>query len=314
MISKTYNCAGLRIGSAAALAAPLDAGEPDFVFIEGDLREAPDERPPGEIVAERVVDGVPRYTFARSGDVVVARFFGLADFDIDTARGCVVSHPRAGADRAIVPILFTGTIVAFLLSMGGSLVLHASAVEVDGQAVAFIGYSGQGKTTVATLFCAAGHPLVTDDVLPVAANDMGLVSCAPGGTQLRVRPKAESAIDHFTEDVSRGRTADGRHGVSPVPTRAAQLPLRAAIIPQPDRERPHCEAHRLPAIEAMLALTRFQRIEGWKSELELRSQFAMIARVAGSVPVLTMRVPWGPPFRAGLVGEILGALGPCLVS
>jgi hypothetical protein len=310
----TYNCAGLRIGSAAPLAASADGGEPDIVFIEGEPREVLDERPPGEVVAERVVDGVPRYTFARCGDVVVARFFGLADFDIDTARGYVVSHPRPDADPAIIPILFTGTIVAYLLSVGGSLVLHASAVEVDGEAVAFIGYSGQGKTTVATLFCAAGYPLVTDDVLPVAADDRGHVSCAPGGVQLRVRPKAEAVIDHFTEEVPRGRTADGRHGVSPVLTRAARLPLRAAIVPQPDRERPHCEGRRLPAIEAMLALTRFQRIEGWKSEHELRAQFAMIARVASSVPVLTMRVPWGPPFRPGLVTEVLDALDACLVS
>jgi hypothetical protein len=64
----------------------------------------------------------------------------------------------------------------------------------------------------------------------------------------------------------------------------------------------------------MLALTRFQRIEGWKSEHELRAQFAMIARVASSVPVLTMRVPWGPPFRPGLVTEVLDALDACLVS
>ena len=103
----------------------------------------------------------PRYTFARCGDIVVARFFGLADFEIDTATAVVVSHPRPEADPAIVPILLTGTIVAYLLSVGGNLVLHASAVEVDGGALAFIGYSGQGKTTLATFVLRrrvpAGH-------------------------------------------------------------------------------------------------------------------------------------------------------------
>ena len=64
----------------------------------------------------------------------------------------------------------------------------------------------------------------------------------------------------------------------------------------------------------MLALTRFQRIEGWKSEHELRAQFATITRVVGSVPVLTMRVPWGPPFRPDLVAEVLEAIDACLVA
>jgi hypothetical protein len=217
-------------------------------------------------------------------------------------------------DPAIIPILVSGTIVAYLLSLGGNLVLHASAVEVDGGAVAFIGYSGQGKTTLATLFCAAGYPLVTDDVLPVAVDERGEVSCTPGGVQLRVRPKAEAVIAHFTEDVPRRRTADGRQGISPVLTGASRLPLRAAVVPEPDRERQDCESRRLPAIEAMLTLTRFQRIEGWKSDRELRAQFGTITRVAGSVPVLVMRVPWGPPFRPDVVAEVLGALGPSLVG
>ena len=147
---------------------------------------------------------------------------------------------------------------------------------------------------MATLFCAAGYPLVTDDVLPVAVSDRGDVSCVPGGILLRVRPKAEAVIDHLAADVPRGLTADGRHGVSPRLTGAARLQLRAAVIPLPDREHTRCESRLLAPIEAMMTLTRFQRIEGWKSDHELRGQFAMISRVVGSVPVLAVRVPWAP--------------------
>ena len=314
MASRTYNCAGLRVESPVPLTAPVDDGEPDIVFVVGEPRTAVGERPPGEVVAERVVDGVPWYTFARCGGIVVARFFGLADFDIDTERRRVVSHPRPEVDPAIIPILLTGTIVAYLLSEGGNLVLHASAVELDGGALAFIGYSGQGKTTLASLFCAAGYPLVTDDLLPVKVDELGDVSCTPGGVQLRVRPKAEAVIAHFTDSVPRRRTADGRQGVSPLLTRAHRLTLRAAVIPEPDRQRQHCECRRLPAIEAMLALTRFQRIEGWKSEHELRAQFGVITQVAGSVPVLAVQVPWGPPFRPEVVAEVLELLAPSLVG
>jgi hypothetical protein len=310
----TYNCAGLRIESPVQLPATIDNGEPDIVFLEGEPWTAEHDRPRGELIAERVIGGVPTYTFARCGDRVVASFYTLADFEIDLAQRRVVSHPRPGTDPGIIPILLTGTIVAFLLSMGGALVFHASAVEVDGGALAFIGHSGQGKTTLATLFCAAGYPLVTDDVLPVAVSHRGDVSCVPGGVLLRVRPKAEAVIDHLAADVPRGLTADGRHGVSPRLTRAARLQLRAAVIPLPDREHTQCDSRRLAPIEAMMTLTRFQRIEGWKSDHELRAQFAMITRVVGSVPVLAMRVPWGPPFRPHLVAEMLDVISPAPVG
>jgi hypothetical protein len=292
----------------------VDDGEPDLTFFEGEPWAADQVRPGGQVVAERVIDGVPTYRFTRCGDRVLASFYTLADFVLDLARRRVVSHPGPGTDPAIIPILLTGTIVAFLLSIAGDLVLHASAVEVDGGAIAFIGYSGQGKTTLATLFCAAGHPLVTDDVLPVAVDDAGTVTCAPGGILLRVRPKAEEVIGHFAPGVPQRLTADGRHGVSPPVTGAARLPLRAAVVPWPDREHPNCGSRRLGPTEAVMTLTRFQRIEGWKSADELRAQFAAITRVVDSVPVLAMHVPWGPPFRSDLVAEVLGALRPALVG
>ncbi len=310
----TYNCAGLRIESPVALAASVDSGEPDIVFVEGEPWAGERKAPPGDVIAERLIDGVPTYRFTRCGDRVLASFYSLADFELDLAQRRIVSHPRPGTDRAIIPILLTGTITAFLLSMDGALVLHASAVEVDGGALAFIGYSGQGKTTLATLFCAAGYLLVTDDVLPVAVDGQGTATCAPGGILLRVRPKAEAVIGHFATGVPKGLTADGRHGVSPPVTGAARLILRAAIVPLPDREHPHCGSRRLGPTEAVMTLTRFQRIEGWKSSQDLRAQFTMITQVVDSVPVLAMHVPWGPPFRSDLVAEVLGALGQGLVG
>jgi hypothetical protein len=49
----------------------------------------------------------------------------------------------------------------------GKDVLHASAVALEGRAVAFMGRSGAGKTTLAGRIIANGGRLVTDDVLAV---------------------------------------------------------------------------------------------------------------------------------------------------
>ena len=116
----TYNCAGLRIESPVALAASVDSGEPDIVFVEGEPWAGERKAPPGDVIAERLIDGVPTYRFTRCGDRVLASFYTLADFELDLAQRRIVSHPRPGTDRAIIPILLTGTITAFLLSMDGA--------------------------------------------------------------------------------------------------------------------------------------------------------------------------------------------------
>jgi hypothetical protein len=56
-------------------------------------------------------------------------------------------------------------ILGFLLHHRGHLTLHASAVEVDGSAVAFMGPKGMGKSTTASVFYNRGHRVLSDDMI-----------------------------------------------------------------------------------------------------------------------------------------------------
>src|SRR5690606_16473868 len=58
-----------------------------------------------------------------------------------------------------------GPVMACLLHRQGLLVLHGSAVVIDGEAHAFLGDKGSGKSTTAAALIAAGLPLVADDVV-----------------------------------------------------------------------------------------------------------------------------------------------------
>jgi hypothetical protein len=313
-----YGSGGLRISSALPLAAAMVSGAPDVHVLEGEVRPAPLERPAGDVLAERIVDGVPWYTFARGGNCVVARFYGLADFEIadTTPYDLPPEHePRRvtyyrdpGAAPGLIALLIAGTVVAYLLSETGNLVLHASCVEVGSGALAFLGQSGQGKTTMATLLCADGHPFVADDLLPIdpAGEE---VMCVPVGTELRVREKVEKLLERFGPGTAIRHTVDERRAVTSRATVADRLPLRAIVIPWPDRGSNKVTVRAVPPGEAALALARCQRVEGWTSPAILRSQFEAVSAVAGSVPVLEMRVPWGPPFRDGLGEEVLSAAG-----
>lgn len=288
--------------SPIPLVAPVTEGTPDVEIVEGTRREIPFRRPSDQVVAERVVDGVCWYTFTRVGDTVVGRFFGLADFVVDDDLRRVEYHLEPGADAALVPVLFAGTVVAFLLMARGCLVLHASAVELDGKALAFMGFSGQGKTTVAALACTVGLRLVADDVLPVHVDEAG-VWCVPGAIELRLRGRSLETA--FGSDIRSRVTVDDRWAVRPEVVSAGRLELGWITVPVPDRECQQVAARRLGAAEATFEIIRYQRIEGWRSPVHVRAQLSLAAGVAAMVPVRTVRIPWGPPFPDDLVDQVI---------
>lgn len=305
--TRTYWSAGLRIRSDLPLAARVVEGPADAAVVAGGVRDVPWERPSTEVIAERVVDGIPWYTFARRGRGTVARFYGLADFEIDADGRRLVYHRDPAADPELLAILVAGTLTAYLLSTAGTLVLHASAVQTATGALAFAGPSGQGKTTIATLLCAEGFPLVSDDLLPVTPEADG-VWCVPSGIELRVREKAGELVERFGAATARRRTVDERSAVAARTTTAERLPLRAVVVPWPDRQSDRVRARPLGAGEAAFTLARFQRVEGWTGSEERRRQFDTVAALVAAVPVLEVHVPWGPPFPEALGGELLAVL------
>ncbi|HEX5081932.1 MAG TPA: serine/threonine protein kinase [Blastocatellia bacterium] len=64
-----------------------------------------------------------------------------------------------------------GPIFGFLLRLRGVTCLHASAIGVDGRAIALIGPAGAGKSTTAAAFTRQGYPALSEDV--VALRDQG---------------------------------------------------------------------------------------------------------------------------------------------
>ncbi len=54
-----------------------------------------------------------------------------------------------------------------ILAMEGRLVIHAGATHVEGRAIAFIGKSGLGKSTLTASFDQSGYPLMGDDALVI---------------------------------------------------------------------------------------------------------------------------------------------------
>lgn len=106
----------------------------------------------------------------------------------------VFLDPIRGVDGGEFSPFVTGAILAILLHQRGLLVLHASAVVVDGRAIAFLGNKGAGKSTLAAFLQKRGHGFLTDDLVPIAF-EHGTVKIAPGFPRIKLRADSVKSVD-----------------------------------------------------------------------------------------------------------------------
>jgi len=86
-------------------------------------------------------------------------------------------------------VYLLGHALSFALVKQGFEPLHATAVVIEGKAIAFLGDSGFGKSTLAAAFLDAGHTLLTDDLLLSRATPAGY-DAFPGPRGLSYFPKS----------------------------------------------------------------------------------------------------------------------------
>ncbi|CAM3724721.1 hypothetical protein [Isoptericola cucumis] len=259
--------------------------------------------PTGREILHHAVADDPWYTAWDLGaDGHLLRFHGACDFEVSADLRDVVLRESDGVDPGLSRVLTTGGMLAFQLALRGEIVLHASAVEDDEGVLAFVGYSGMGKSTMATLMCADGAALVTDDVLRLDRDGDGFAARL-GATEVRLRKGADTLVDRFAGRAPGRRvSADARHVLQLGAGARDGRRLRAIVVPRPDRGGGDLAVCRRTGTAALLELLHYPRLHGWRDARLQSEQLGHMADVARGVPVLVADVPWGPPF-----GPTLGA-------
>jgi hypothetical protein len=140
-----------------------------------------------EVVFERQSADGEVGIYKDSGRVYVR--YQQAEFLIDKNLVEVTCRRRGNCSDAALRHLFLGLVVSHVLNARGCISLHASAVRVRGEVIAFVATPGTGKSTLAGHFVSTGAALVGDDTLALKPRNRFLWSL-PGPAQLRLWPDA----------------------------------------------------------------------------------------------------------------------------
>ena len=112
-------------------------------------------------------DGSAWTLFYRIDGGYLLRFPGLADFHVSAEGSRVRCWPMLNVSDPTLNHLYLNQVFPLILSRQGKLVFHASAVEFEGGAIAFVAASGRGKSTLAASFAISGYRFLSDDGLVV---------------------------------------------------------------------------------------------------------------------------------------------------
>lgn len=221
------------------------------------LREAPPGAPADVRVERRPLE-MDELGSSEDGQRIGALFHDVARFLLEDGARVAVDVRRDDVGADVIEARLLGEIFAGLLRQRGLLVLHACAVARDGEAVAFVGESGWGKSTLAEAFCQRGYTLLTDDVMGVAFDEAGRPLVVPSYPQIRLR---EDSAAHLVpdgvglEDISRNGPKKARPDRE-VPEHA--VPLRALYLLEPEY-RDRAEVVAVPPGVALVALVSHTR-------------------------------------------------------
>lgn len=281
-VGYSHSAYGLRLRSDLALPELPAAshGAPDITVRLGRIDlPAPQPREEDDGAAAVQPDGAFLYYYPGAGMFLVR---GGREIMID---------PAPGADEPLLRIYLLGPAMGLLLHQRGELALHASAVCIDGQAVAFLGESGEGKSTLAAFLHRRGHAIVTDDVLVIRPDSAGVPLAHPGFAQIKLWPESVEAFGDDPADLPQLHASFEKRFYRPERGFAGRpLPLRQIYVLAEDDAlgvtptRPH---------EALLELVintyalRFVGSAGGSG-----AHFRQCAALASGVRIEYLRRPW----------------------
>ncbi|MEL6928571.1 MAG: serine kinase [Cyanobacteria bacterium J06600_6] len=242
----SYFAYGLNISSDIALPEfkAVDLSHYDLkITLDQTLRVS-------DLLADELLDKAATIQLSRTKATVYVRGTGM--FIVENG-DLIRVIPDGQPSELLLRFYLAGTILAIALYQRNFLVLHASAVKINGGAVAFLGVSGEGKSSTAAAFVTHGHSLITDDVAPINfATDPYTIS--PGFPQVKLGEAMAQALGYEYERLHAVHTFKEKRALKPLKGFSlAPVPLKRIYVLQTAAE------FAIAPIKASIAVTEIAR-------------------------------------------------------
>jgi hypothetical protein len=192
-------------------------------------------------------------------------------------------------------VYMLGQALSFALVQQRFEPLHATVVVVNGQAVAFLGSNGSGKSSLAACFLEAGHRLLTDDLL-ILQESPDRILAYPGPPRIKLFPRM--AARFLGDPVSDVRmNADTAKLILPLDehrTCASPVALNAIYtlaVPREACRTASVSVETLSAREAFVELVRGTFNRRVVNPRRLETQFRVMARLTDRISVKKLSYP-----------------------
>jgi hypothetical protein len=224
-------------------------------------------------------------------------FPDLAYFLVSADGRLILGHPLTDTYRDGFFTYLLGHAFSYSLLQFGIEQLHAACVTLNDSAVAFLGDTGFGKSTLTAAFIAAGHQLVTDDLLVLQKAD-GVFNAQPGLSRIKLYPEA---AEHFFGKNAGGTplNAGTRKLVLPLASHQfhrASVKLAAFYAIARSSEGAVDEApkiNRLSKSDAFVELCKATFNPYIPGPARSQQQFSFASELADTVPVSSLSFPNG---------------------
>jgi hypothetical protein len=214
----------------------------------------------------------------------------------------------------------TGSVLAFVLRLRGSVPLHASAVAIEGRALLFVGDSWAGKSSTAAAFSILGYPVLSDDIVRIDTAGDGLAAY-PSHPRLNVWPDSATTLYGAPDALPVHSESYGKHYLDLIEAgyafQATPVPIEAVYLlgeRSPDRRSPLMSV--VPARPAFMALLGHTFGSAFLDPAMRVREFDVLCRLVECVLVRELR--FGDDLGAlvsscrALAGDPAGQEGPAL--
>ncbi len=208
----------------------------------------------------------------------------------------ILIDPLPNTSARNLRLFLLGSALGGILHQRGLLPLHANAIEIEGRAVAFMGHSGAGKSTMAAWFLDRGHRVLADDVCVVSPDKTGQPLAHRGIPRLRLWREAIEVSGRQVDDYELAFDDMDKFNVpTPRPEENRAIPLdHIYLLEKAEREGESGSVRRLQGIEALDALVANTYRGGYVGPIGATKRHLLAClELVRKTPVFAAKRVWG---------------------